>query len=574
MMSPDENAAGESDNPLRVVLCWHMHQPQYRNLSTRQYALPWTYLHAMKDYVDMAFYLENCPQAKAVFNFSPILLEQLRDYSKQIQLFFSHNQAIGDPLLAALVSASLPNDEDHYLALVKQCLKANEKHIIARFPPYQKLAELAVFLKKNNSTLLYTNHQFLSDLLTWYHLAWMAETTRKNDERIIQLIEKGSGFSMHERLLLLRIISEQIDSIIPRYKKLVASGQVELSMSPYAHPILPLLLDFNHARQSVPESALPNEPSYPGGEQRCQWHIHQGLALFEDYFGERPTGCWPSEGAISEDTVSLLDAAGFKWIASGQQVLMNSINKSAIAKPECIHHPYSIQHRAINCFFRDDRLSDLIGFTYQDWHGDDAVNNLIHELERIAKTYSTTQDKVVSIILDGENCWEYYYKNGYHFLTALYEKLSHHPIIRMTTFSECIDANMQTLPLSDLVAGSWVYGTLSTWVGDADKNKAWDALVKAKKVYDALIQSDTLDDEQKANAQAQLAICEGSDWFWWFGDYNPAESVSDFESLYRNHLANLYRFLGQEIPEELTISLSHGSDNPKSAGVMRRSQES
>ena len=573
-MSPE--TAKEPDNKndsLRVVLCWHMHQPEYRNLSSQQYALPWTYLHAIKDYVDMAVYLESCPAAKAVFNFSPILLEQLQDYSRQIRLFFSHNHTIGDPLLSALVAPTLPNNEELYLALVKQCLKANKKHFIARFPQYHKLAELAQFLKQNNSTLIYTNSQFLSDLLTWYHLAWMAETTRKNDSRITKLIEKGSGFSMHERLLLLRIISEQIDSIVPRYRKLVEQGQIELSMSPYAHPILPLLLDFNNATQSVPDSPLPNATRYPGGEQRCQWHIKKGLDLFEEHFGTQPIGCWPSEGAISEDSLTLLNEFGFKWIASGQQVLQNSLNKSEGVKPECIHHPYAFQDQPLKCFFRDDRLSDLIGFTYQDWHGDDAVNNLIYELERIEKTYSNTHDKVVSIIVDGENCWEYYHENGYYFLSALYEKLSQHPSIKMTTFSECIDANLNTIPLSNIVSGSWVYGTLSTWVGDPDKNKAWDALINAKKVYDRLINSDALDDEQKANATAQLAICEGSDWFWWFGDYNPAESVSDFESLYRNHLANLYRFLGQEIPEELTLSMSHGSGNPENSGVMRRSQE-
>jgi len=542
-MSLENSRSDELANPLNVVLCWHMHQPQYQNLSSHQYALPWTYLHAIKDYVDMAYYLENAPKAKAVFNFSPVLLEQLIDYSQQIRLFFSHNQAIGDPLLSALVAPTLPTDEEHYLALVKQCLKTNEKHLISRFPQYQKLADLALFLKKNNSTLIYTNNQFLSDLLTWYHLAWMAETTRKNDVRIIKLIEKGSGFSMHERLLLLRIISEQIDSIVPRYKKLLDAGQVELSISPYAHPIIPLLLDFNSAKQALPDSSLPNEPNYPGGKERSEWHLNRGLKLCEQYFGVRPYGCWPSEGAISEESLELLNSSGFRWVASGQQVLQNSLHKSGSVKPDCIHRPYSLPNQTLKCFFRDDRLSDLIGFTYQDWHGDDAVNNLIYELERIAKTHADTKDKVVSIILDGENCWEYYYKNGYYFLTALYEKLSHHPNIRMSTFAECIDAELQTFQLKNIVAGSWVYGTLSTWIGERDKNKAWDALVKAKKIYDKLIDSKELDETQKANAQAQLAICEGSDWFWWFGDYNPADSVSDFEALYRNHLANLYRFM-------------------------------
>tara|TARA_R110001592_G_scaffold59620_4_gene180935 strand:+ start:3822 stop:5543 length:1722 start_codon:yes stop_codon:yes gene_type:complete len=573
-MSLENNEPEGENNNLRVVLSWHMHQPQYRNLSSRQYALPWTYLHAIKDYVDMAVYLESNAKAKAVFNFSPILLEQLQDYSKQISLFFSHNQTINDPLLSALVAPTLPHDEEHYISLVKQCLKANEKHLINRFPQYKKLVELADFIRQNNGTLIYTNNQFLSDLLTWYHLAWMAETTRKNDTRIIKLIEKGSGFSMHERLLLLRIISEQIDSIVPRYRNLVGKGQIELSMSPHSHPILPLLLDFKNATQAQPDIKLPSEAQYPGGKERSQWHLEHGIQLFEKLFGIKPSGCWPSEGAISEDSLALLNDFGFKWIASGQQVLQNSLNKSRIPKPECIHHPYSLKDQSLKCFFRDDRLSDLIGFTYQDWHGDDAVNNLVYELERIAQSHSKTKDKVVSIVLDGENCWEYYYKNGYYFLTALYEKLSNHPTIELTTFQECIDANLQAIQLPTVVSGSWVYGTLSTWIGDADKNKAWDALVKAKRTFDKFIESDLLDEQQKANAKEQLAICEGSDWFWWFGDYNPAESVSDFESLYRNHLANLYRFLGQEIPEELTTTMSQGSGNPENSGVMRRSSES
>ena len=177
------------------------------------------------------------------------------------------------------------------------------------------------------------------------------------------------------------------------------------------------------------------------------------------------------------------------------------------------------------------------------------------------------------IILDGENCWEYYPYNGYYFISSLYKKLGDHPNIKLTTFEECLNADLTKITLPSIVSGSWVYGTLSTWIGDADKNVAWDELVKAKSIFDNIFAQNNLDDEQKKCAIEQLAVCEGSDWFWWLGDYNPAGSVSDFESLYREHLSNLYRFLGAEIPEELTIVMSRGSGKSSKSGVMRKSQE-
>ena len=566
-MSPERN------QKLRVVLCWHLHQPQYRNLSSGSYRQPWTYLHGIKDYVDMAVYLEREPQAKAVFNFTPVLLEQIRDYTQQIERFFSHNEAIKDPLLAALIAPVLPKDQESYLKLVKQCFRANEEHLIARFAPYQDLINLSQLLLENPHTLMYTSEQFLSDLITWYHLAWLAETTRADDERCKQLIEKGRGFTLHERLLLLRIVLEQLESIVPRYRKLAENGQIELSVTPYSHPILPLMLDFNSAREAMPDIRLPDSQSYPDGEARCRWHMEHGLRLFEQCFGFRPKGCWPSEGAVSQPALKLIEDFGFRWAASGQAVLSKSLKQSKLDGAQCIYHPFQLPDSDLNCFFRDDHLSDLIGFNYQNWHGDDAVNNLLSELESIGERYPDCSEKVVSIILDGENCWEYYPNNGFYFLTALYKALVNHPFIELCTFDECLEQGVRAKELPKLVAGSWVYGTLSTWIGDPDKNRGWDALVHAKHMYDSYINDPNLDTDKKENATEQLAICEGSDWFWWFGDYNPSESVSDFEALYREHLSNLYRFLGRDVPEELTHVMSSGSGSPENSGVMRRGSE-
>jgi len=561
-----------SDNaPLRVVLCWHMHQPQYLDRESGQYQLPWTYLHAIKDYIDMAAIIAETPGARAVVNFAPILLEQLDDYAQQISGYLRESRPLHDPLLAALACSALPADNKHRLALIKACLKANRERLIERFEPYRLLADLAGCINDTPAAVAYFDDQYLHDLLVWYHIAWLGETVRREDGRVRSLVEKGSRFNQHDRLVLLELIGELLGDVVPRYRALAQNGQVELATSPYAHPIVPLLLDLGSAREAIPEVKLPHLPAYPGGEARARWHIEEGNRVFERYFHFRPVGCWPSEGSVSRAALDLFAEEGYRWVATGQSVLGNSLERSGL-ELGCIHRPYRVEGSDITCFFRDDGLSDLIGFSYADWHADDAVANLIHHLENIAGACEGEPNRVVSIILDGENAWEYYPENGYHFLTALYKQLSEHAGFELTTFSECLEAGLEPQPMKSLVAGSWVYGTFSTWIGDADKNRGWDLLGDAKKAFDAAVAEGRLSGERLAAAEQQLAYCEGSDWFWWFGDYNPSESVHDFERLYRLHLASLYRMIGEEPPDTLTRVLSHGGGRPATGGVMRRGQ--
>lgn len=567
-----------ADRRLKVVLGWHMHQPQYQDLISGEYHLPWTYLHAIKDYVDMAAHLEAVPSARAVVNFAPILLEQIADYSAQIDAFLNKGGAIKDALLAALAGSILPTDPQLREVLVKSCLRANQERLINRFPPYRRLADLARAFCAQRDTISYASEQFLADILVWYHLAWMGETVRREDARIKLLIEKGGIFTLHDRRILLEVIGELLTNVIGRYQVLGENGQVELSFTPYAHPIVPLLLDFNVAKEAMPHVTLPLVEHYPGGEARAHWHVEKGIEVFKKFFGSVPQGCWPSEGGVSNAALKLLGEHGIRWIATGEQVLSNSLTLSGmlknLPKEQGQHRIYEVPGTAVNCFFRNDGLSDLIGFTYQTWHADDAIANLIHHLENIAAA-SSHLDSVVTIMLDGENAWESYPENGYYFLRGLYERLAAHPKIHLTTFSECLDAGVTTYELPRIVAGSWVYGTFSTWIGNMDKNRAWDMLAEAKRRYDAVVGgSKRFSAKQRAALDRQLAICEGSDWFWWFGDYNPAEAVSDFERLFRLHLANLYQLLGEEPPEYLSHVFAHGGGTPQLGGVMRRGTES
>ena len=565
-----------ADPKLTVVLCWHMHQPQYQDLISGQYQLPWTYLHGIKDYVDMAAHLESAPEARAVVNFAPILLEQIEDYAAQVRGFLQDSKPIRDPMLAALDMAALPSDQDRRLSLVRGCLRASEDRMIKRFARYAELAELARWHLEHPGSDLYLSDQFLVDLVMWYHLAWLGETVRRRDRRVKDLVDRGRGFGLGDRRQLLAIIGELLGSLPGRYRALAEEQRIELAMSPYAHPIVPLLLDLRSAREAMPDAPLPDVDGYPGGRARAVRHLRRGREVFERFFGRQPEGCWASEGSLSDATLELIEEEGFSWVASGESVLRNSLAQAGGAAADAaggqpLVRPYQVADGSLACFFRDDGLSDLIGFTYADWHADDAVANLVHHLEHIEAAGREQGPRVVSVILDGENAWEYYPENGYYFLNALYASLGDHERLRLGTFSEVLaDAEVRPGRLPGLVAGSWVYGTFSTWVGDRAKNRGWEMLVDAKRAFDAALASGRLDSRQQELAERQLCMCEGSDWFWWFGDYNPADTVSDFEHLFRLHLANLYQILGAKPPEYLSRSFTKGQGAPSRGGVMRK----
>lgn len=559
---------------LNVVIYWHMHQPEYRDLRNGEYHLPWTYLHAIKDYVEMVAHLENDEGAKAVVNFAPVLLEQIDDYAKQLEGYLNHGKALTDPLLAALADPVISQNHENRIHIIKSCLRANQERLIDRFSVFKTLAKMAEVALENPEELSYYSDHFFADILVWYHLAWMAETARRTDRRIKGLMKKARHFNLHDRHLLVEIINELIGDVIERYRKLAVAGRIELSMTPYAHPIVPLLLDIKSAHQTMPEVELPLANEYPGGLERSRWHMKKGIAVFKHYFGFEPQGCWPSEGSISAETIELISQMGIKWLASGETVLRNSLEKAESKAAKCIHQAYQYRDTNPACFFRDDGLSDSIGFKYSDWHADDAVANLVHHLEKIGENCVDKSSSVVSIILDGENAWEYYPQNGFHFLKALYDKLSQHKKLKLTTYSDYLVSHTEKTILTDIVAGSWVYGSFSTWIGEKDKNRAWDMLIEAKHTYDKVMQSEILSEEDFKAAEMQLATCESSDWFWWFGEYNSSESVAAFDEQFRLHLSNLYQLLKVSPPEYLSHAFSFGTGDPSTGGAMLPGQHS
>lgn len=561
-----------------LVFLWHMHQPDYRDHSSPgapEFVLPWVYLHATKDYTDMAAHLERHPQIRAVVNFVPVLAEQIEDYASQFE-----SGVFRDPLLRLLATPA-----DGTLAagdkrlLLDACFRANHATMLEPFPDYQRLHALFGSLGSpadNEPALDYLSEAYYFDLVTWYHLAWSGESERRAEPLLQALITKGQGFSMSDRHALLAWIGRTLRNIIPRYTALAKRGQIELSCTPQTHPLSPLLLDLRAGQETVPDAPAPSAPEYPGGAERVRHHILAAQESHTQRFGSMPVGMWPAEGAVSTSFARQLAAEGVRWIASGEGVLHNSLNKAHMQVAHPAWQPWKLDRApGLTLFFRDEHLSDLIGFEYGKWHSGEAAQHFVEQLANTANLAPAAEHEghkpMVAVILDGENAWEHYPYNGWYFFEELYTLLAANPDIRTTTFATLLEerpAPNATLPA--LTAGSWVYGTLSTWVGDAAKNRAWDLLATAKAAYDRVMVGKTLTHGQIRAAEHQLSICESSDWFWWFGDYNPGPSVESFDRLYRRNLANLYRCLQLEPPAILDTPISAGGGHAEGGGTMRR----
>lgn len=537
---------------MRVVMLWHLHQPDYR--VDGRFTRPWVYLHALSGYTDMAAQLESSAGMRAVVNLTPVLLDQLDDYSGRLAAWRRDGRPIGDALLDALVE--LPPAGPARAAVVRTCLTALDGPRARRHARYREHAEAA----SRQAPEALPDGPF-ADLLVWFHLAWLGPTLRTGDARAGALFERESRLDRGDRHSLLELIADAVARVIPRWRALGGEPRIEIATSPFYHPLSPLLLDFGAALDRAPAAELPSAP-YPGGEARLSWQLGAGIARFESLLGLRPAGCWPPEAGLSDGTLRQFVAAGFEWTAGSQSVL----DATLVHHDTATREPYRLFRSAdagICCAFRDDRLSDRIGFEYQHWQPADAARDLVQHLEAIAREPGRD---LALIALDGENPWEYYADEGDGFLRDLYQALSAHPLLRPATMRDCVrEFGPHATPLPRLRAGSWVHGELLTWVGHPEKNRAWELLIEAKRRFDASGRSDP-------PLLHLLGTCEGSDWFWWPGVHNPSAAVAQFDELYRAKLASLYRGLGLSPPESLAQAFATGVGHEVAAGgTMQRS---
>ncbi len=546
-----------------LAFLWHMHQPDYRHPETGEFVLPWVLLHAIKDYADMAGHLERHPGIRCTVNFVPVLLDQIEDYADQFA-----TRLWRDPLLAIAAC----RDPDHLSRrerewLLDMAFRCHAPTMLEPFAPYRRLRDIHQFVKGHDGAgIEYLSGHYFADLAAWYLLAWSGETLRRDSATIPELMAKGDRFSFADRECLLTTLGGVVKNLIPRYRALADRGQIELSCTPEGHPLAPQLLDFASAREAWPECPLPAAPEYPGGRTRAAAHLAAARESHSRRFGRPPAGLWPAEGALSQPFLAQIGEAGFAWAASSQSVLRNSAGPDA--SPCAPWQAPAGTPGDLTLFFRNERLSDLIGFEYAKWHGRDAAAHFIAELEVV---HTRDAAAVVPVFLDGENAWEYYPYNAWYFFEDLYATLEGHAGIRTTTLGDAAARHRaQRRPLPKLTAGSWVYGTFSTWIGDPAKNRAWELLCDAKQCADRALEGSRLDPAERAAVLRRLAVCESSDWFWWFGDINPPQSVASFDALYRENLKALYRLLRLPIPASLDTPISQGGGNPESGGTMRR----
>ncbi|MEA5114269.1 MAG: glycoside hydrolase family 57 protein [Geobacteraceae bacterium] len=542
---------------LQVTFLWHMHQPFYRDPLSGVYDLPWTYLHGVKDYFDMAAIVQEVDDARVVFNLVPSLLEQIRDYADgtAVDRFLSHGEM--DP---ADMSA------DQRLFLLDNFFSVNRERMIDTHPRYLELRYLMGNGSHSSSVdrMRKVSDQDLLDLQVWFFLAWTGEAAKRRYPELAGMIAKGRNFTREDKRLLLDTHRNILREIIPLYRMLHEQGKVELSVSPYFHPILPLLCDSDIALASTPRTNPPGIRFRFPEDARAQ--VAGGIDYFREVFGFAPRGMWPSEGSVSDETLDILSDCGLEWAASDEGILAASLPEGLGAAKERLYHPYSFTRdgKDITLFFRDRQLSDLIGFTYSRWQPGRAVDDF---LQRLLSLRSDVPDADhVSIILDGENAWEYYPENGYGFLSSLYREIGKN---RLLDFAKPSDGRIRELTrrsLSHVHPGSWINANFGIWVGHPEENLAWEHLHKARTAAVAsnpevavlmaatgmAVVTDAGEGPSLADSICRsLYAAEGSDWFWWYGDDHFSPHSDHFDLLFRNNLINVYRLLGMNVPGEL-----------------------
>jgi alpha-amylase/alpha-mannosidase (GH57 family) len=538
----------------RVALLWHMHQPLYQDLVTGEHILPWVRLHALKDYWGMVALLREFPDVKITFNLVPSMLIQLEA--------FAHDEARDRHLELGLKPADRLS-EDERAFCVQNFFHAHRPRMIDPFPRY---AELLAKREAggNGSSARVQAAQFstddLRDLQVWHKLAWTDPFYFERDERVRSLVARGRGFTEEDKATLRAVELEILRSVVPEYRTAAARGQVEISTSPFYHPILPLLCDTDIYLRTHPDSRMPRE-RFRHPEDAAE-QLARAVALHERLFGRRPEGLWPSEGSVSDEMVPLVARAGFKWMATDEEILGRTIRKGFsrdgfgnVEQPDLLYRGYRVGQSpyVVNCGFRDHTLSDLIGFTYASWSADAAADDFVRRLAEAGARYRTATgggDATIFVILDGENAWEHYEGQGRPFLRALYGRLKHHRELRTVTMSEACAGAKEPLP--SIFPGSWINADFYIWIGHSDDHRAWSQLAEARRALESPAPGLSL--EAVARAREEMLIAEGSDWFWWYGDDHSSDHDLEFDDLFRRHVRNIYSALEKPIPEELFVS--------------------
>jgi alpha-amylase/alpha-mannosidase (GH57 family) len=507
-----------------TTLCflWHMHQPFYKDLWTGEYKLPWTRLHALKDYAGMVQILEEFPKVHQTFNLVPSMIAQIEEYAEG---------KASDPFLDVAVIPAEELTESQRNFMRKYLFQAHVEHMICRYPRYRELYE-----KHERMSV-----QDLRDLQILSQVAWFDEDVLAKDAELVELVRKGRDYSLRDQTLMVRKQREALGRVLPVYREFAAKGQIEISTTPFYHPILPLICDSDIAAVPHPGVPLPRRFRYP---QDARDQLSRARSYIQEKLGTLPVGLWPSEGSVSDEALALAAECGFQWSASDNGVLSRTIGRHAGVEETYASYCWRQNGREMRMLFRDHFLSDLIGFTYQHMNAAEAAEHFLTQI----RNNTGGREALVPIILDGENAWDWYEANGRPFLRELYGRISDDPNLEAVTVSEAL-AKFETRPLQGIFPGSWINANFDIWIGAEEDNLAWELLLDARQAYDA---AQNVPEDMRRLAYEELMIAEGSDWCWWYGPEHASETRPEFDQLYRDHLTNVYRALGLKAPEALS----------------------
>ncbi|MFZ0640442.1 MAG: glycoside hydrolase family 57 protein [Candidatus Acidiferrales bacterium] len=543
---------------VHLVLLWHMHQPQYRDPTTHRYILPWTRLHALKDYWGMVRALEAFPEVHATFNIVPSLAMQIEEYA---------SGKFEDPWfdVAFRPASDLAETDKH--EILQRAFQVNHERLMSRWPRFVELFEWSRKLGIELATAQF-NARDWRDLQLLSQLAWMDEEYLAFDSIVSALARQGANFSEQDKENLRAKQDELLRQVLPEYKRAAERGQIEISTTPFYHPILPLLCDSQIARVANPHSPSLTPPfRFP---EDAKEQLVRSRDYHKNLFGQSPQGLWPSEGSVSDEVLAIAVELGFRWFATDEGVLGRTRNigfwRDGDGIPENAAELYSpwkfrIGGRDIYGFFRDHYLSDLVGFVYSRMGATEAAEDFHRRLRMIGDRTSRGKPATVSVILDGENAWEYYPGNGREFLRQVYARIAHDPEIRALTASEAIAEAGDVGALEGIFPASWINANFDIWIGHSQDIRAWELLRNAREAY-AKVQAGA-PNERKANcaapdlqrARESLLAAEGSDWCWWYGPENSSSNDEEFDQLYRKHLTEVYLALGLDVPPNVATPI-------------------
>jgi alpha-amylase/alpha-mannosidase (GH57 family) len=547
-----------------------MHQPCYRDPLDGTVALPWVRLHALKDYLGMVRLLEETPDVHVTFNLVPCLVDQIEAYVQG---------KAEDPLQRLALKPAATLDEGEKTLALRWCFMAHRRNLIGRFPRFVELLERRGS-KSDEASLDDAARRFdeqdLRDLQVLSQLAWFDLSWQENDATVRGLVEKGRGFDELDKQRLAEREAALLADVIPAYRRAAERGQVELSTSPYYHPILPLLCDTESYHEARPGAPLPRRFRHP---EDAADQIRRAIDRHAAVFGSPPEGMWPSEGSVSDEAVLEMAKAGIHWTASDEGVLERSLDRplqrdsGGTARPlDVLYRPWLRRTPSgdVAMVFRDRTLSDLISFSY-GLDPEKAAADLLERLRRVGEAWTAEDlpgEPVVPLILDGENAWENYRDGGRVFLRSLYRGLSEDPGLRGVTVGEAL-ADAAPKEIAHVFAGSWIRSDFSVWIGDADDRRAWELLADARDALDR--HGPQAPPEARDRAWDAFRAASGSDWCWWYGEEHNSENDLEFDRLFRRFLKSVYLQLGVLPPDALdqTLITTHRPEvrkDPRAAG--------